>query len=132
MPDLLSPVREVIFSPPTKFLGLAIGPGLLSGFVDLPILVPGTANPSYGLSLVVGTYPPAAGRTFTEIPTFQRRWCLVSIYSRTFDSQDIPVERVSLYDAVAEVRWFAPGINRVTLELAPGYEAHVNYLIILG
>lgn len=132
MPDLLTPVREVIFSPPTKFLGLAVGPGLLSGSVDLPVLVPGTVNPSYGVSIVVGTYPAAAGRTFTEIPTFQKRWLLVTIYSRTFDNQDIPVERVAIYDAVAEVRWFAPGVDRVTFEFAPGYEAHVNYLIILG
>lgn len=132
MPDLLTPVREVIFSPPTQFLGLAVGPGLLSGFVDLPLLVPGTVNPSYGVSIVLGTYPPAAGRTFTEVPTFHRSWLLVTVWSRTFDGQDIPVERVSIRDAVAELRWFAPGVNRVTLEFAPGYEAHVNYLIILG
>jgi len=132
MPDLLTPVRELVLSPPTKFLGLAVGPGLLSGFVDLPVLIPGTVNPSYGVSIVLGTYPPAAGRTFTEVPTFQYPWLLVTLWSRTFDSQDVPVERHRISDAVAEIRWFTPGIQRITLEFTSGYEAHVNYLIILG
>lgn len=132
MVDLLTPVKELVLNPPVKLLGLAVGPGILSGFVDLPVLVPGTVNPSYGISIVITNPPAAAGRTFTEIPTFYRSWLLVTVFSRTFDNDDIPIQRVAIRDAVSSVRWFAPATQRVTLEFAPNYEAHVNYLIILG
>lgn len=132
MADVLLPVKSLLEQPPAGILGLSTRPGLLSGFVDLPILVPGTVNPSYGIVLVVSNPPPAAGRTFTEIPTFQHDWVLVRLFASTFDQQHLPVETVHVKDAQAEIRWYAPGIVRVTLEFAPGWEAHVNYLILLG
>lgn len=132
MPDVVQPVKDLLQQPSTGFLGLHPGPGLLSGTVDLPILVPGTVIPSYGIAIVVSNPPPAAGRSFTEIPTFQWPYLLVSVFGRTFDGFLLPVERHRVSDGEAEIRWFAPGVQRVTLEFRPGWEAHVNYLILLG
>ena len=132
MADVLVPIKSLLEQPPAGILGLSTRPGLLSGFVDLPILVPGTVNPPYGISIVVSNPPPAAGRTFTEIPRFQHPWLLVRLFAATFDGQHLVVESFDVEDAQAEIRWYAPGIVRVTLEFSPGWEAHVNYLILLG
>lgn len=132
MPDLLLAVNDLLREPPTGVLGLSPGPGVLSGFVDLPILLPGTVVPSYGITLVATDPPPAVGRTFTAIPTFERPYCLVTLFGRTFDGFELPVERHAIRDRDAEIRWYAPGLARVWLEIAPGWEITVNYLIILG
>lgn len=132
MPDVIQPVKDLLQQPATGFLGLHPGPGLLTGSVDLPVLVPGTVIPSYGIAIVVSNPPVAAGRTFTEIATFERPWLLVTLFGQTFDGFNLPVERFAVQDAEAELRWFAPGIKRITLEFRPGWEAHVNYLILLG
>lgn len=132
MPDLLLAVNDLLREPPTGLLGLSPGPGLISGFVDLPILLPGTVNPSYGLTWNVTSFPPAAGRSFTEIQTFQYPYCLVTAFGRTFDGFDLPLERVRIVDAQVELRWFGPGLSRITLEFRPGWEVGASYLIILG
>jgi len=132
MVDVLTPVKEIIQSPPTGLLGLAIGPGLLSGAGTLPLVVPGTLIPTYGVSVVVTSFPPTTGRTFHQIPIFQRPYLLITVFSRTFDNFDIPVERLPIYDADAEVRWLGPGVARATYEFAPFFEADVRSLIILG
>lgn len=132
MAESLVPVKALLEQPPTGILGLSPQPGLLGGTVDLPILVPGTVIPSYGIAVVVSNPPPAAGRSFTEIPTFQHPWLLVRLFAGTFDGFQLPVEAFDVKDAQTEIRWYAPGIQRVTLEFAAGWEAHVNYLILLG
>lgn len=130
MVDLLTPIRELVFSPPTRFLDRNIAPGDRDTSGDLPVLIPGTPFPSYGLVVTAVDWPPAVGRNFTEIATFQRPYVLVTLFSETFSGSLIPVERHRIYDRIAEIRWFGPGIQRISYELTPGFLVNFNYLYI--
>lgn len=133
MVDLLTPVREAITNPPTPVLGFGIVPGNpLSGSFDLPVTNLGTINPVYGYSFVNTTFPPAAGRSFAEVPTFARAWMKLTVWEETFDGFQIIRDQQFVRSAEGQIRWYFRTAKRLRVEIVPGFEAHFDSLIILG